>query len=159
MKVIILSTVLCLALFSVKAQKVDLITVDQLNHRLSLGNDTVYVVNLWATWCVPCVKELPDLERLQQSSLEGPLKVLLVSVDFKSKLDSGVKPFIKRMKLKSEIFLLNEKDQQTFIEKIDKSWSGAVPATLVVNTARKRRQFIPRALTYNELLKIYNSNK
>lgn len=159
MKAFFMSAVLSLFLLQAAAQKIDLLTADQLNQRLSQGKDTVYIVNFWATWCAPCVKELPNFEKLHKTFSNQPLKVLLVSLDFKSKLESDLKPFVKRMKISSEIFLMNEKDQQTFIDKVDKSWSGNIPATLIVNTMHKRRQFIPNELTYNELLNIYKLNK
>ena len=154
-----MSAVLSLFLLQAGAQKIGLLTADQLNQRLSQGRDTVFVVNFWATWCPPCIKELPNFEKLHKTFSNQPLKVLLVSLDFKSKLESDLKPFVKRMKISSETFLMNEKDQQSFIDKVDKSWSGNIPATLIVNTGHKRRQFIPNELTYNELLNIYKLNK
>lgn len=159
MKALIFSALCCLFYSSAVAQKVNLLTYDQLSQRLSQGKDTVFVVNLWATWCAPCVKELPHFEKLQRTYSAAPLKVLLVSLDFKSKLKSEVEPFVKKRKLISEVFVMNAPDQQSFIDKIDKSWSGSIPATLVVNTARERRQFIPNELTYDELLTIYKLNK
>lgn len=152
----LISLLLPLSLF---AQKVPLLTVDQLNQRISNGKDTVYVVNFWATWCSPCVKELPYFEQFANTMKQQPVKVLLVSVDFRSKLETSVKPFVKRKKLRNEVFLLNEKDPQSFFDKIDKNWSGAIPATLVVNAAKRKRQFIEKELTYNELLNLYKRNK
>ena len=158
-KTLLTGVVLCFCLAKANAQKVSLLTTDQLNERLRQGKDTVFMVNLWATWCRPCVKELPNFEKLQKTFSAQPLKVLLLSLDFKSKLESDLKPFIKRMKIGSEVFLLNETDQQSFINKIDTSWSGNIPATLIVNTARKRRQFVSNELTYKELLNMYKLNK
>jgi thiol-disulfide isomerase/thioredoxin len=159
MKALIISMIFLLISSGSWAQKVSLLTADELNQRLSQGKDTVYIVNLWATWCQPCVKELPDFEKLQKKFAAEPLKVLLVSLDFRSKLESEVKPFVTRMKLTNEVFLMNEKDQQSFIEKIDDDWTGTIPATLIVNAAKKHRQLITNELTYNELLYIYHINK
>jgi len=159
MKALIISIAFCLFFMQAKAQKVGLLTADELNQRLELGKDTVYVINLWATWCAPCVKELPYFERLRKTFSSAKLKVLLLSLDFRSKLETEVNPFVKRMKLSSEVFLVNEKDQQVFIDKVDKSWSGTIPATLIVNTARQHRQFISNELTYKELLNFYKINK
>ncbi len=93
-------------------QKVELITVDRLNERIEHGKDTTYIVNFWATWCAPCIKELPHFERLQREKKADKLKVLLVSVDFKDRLERSVKPFVKRSGLKNEVFLLDETVQQ-----------------------------------------------
>lgn len=151
----------CLLLFCGEAysQRVGLLTVDQLENRINAGNDTVYVVNFWATWCSPCVKELPYFRKLQTHYRLQPLKVIMVSVDFKSKLETAVKPFVKRHNPGDEVFLLDEKNQQEYIDKISKNWSGALPATLVVNKKRRIREFFEQEFTYAELDKLYQNLK
>lgn len=144
---------------TISAQKVNLLTVDQLEQRLDSAKDTVYIINFWATWCAPCIEELPYFERFSTTMKQEPVKVLLVSLDFKSKLESAVKPFVKRMNLQNEVYLLNERNQQTYIDRIDKSWSGAIPATLIVNPKRQSRKLMEKELTYQELLTLYKTNK
>lgn len=133
--------------------QVKLLTLSELNKRLELGKDTTYVVNFWATWCGPCVDELPSFEKLQMENKTKPLKVILISLDFKSKLQKVVIPFVEKNNLKSEIFLINESDQQVFLKRIDKNWSGAIPATLFVNTQKKVRSFYQNPFaTFKELI-------
>lgn len=134
-------------------QKVELLRVDSLNERIKQGKDTTYIVNFWATWCAPCIKELPHFEKLQQEKRGEKLKILLVSLDFKSRLDKSVVPFVKERGLKNEIFLLDETDQQVYIDRIDKSWSGSIPATLFVKG--KKRKFLEKEFTYPALLTEY----
>lgn len=134
-------------------QNVKLITVDQLQERMKKGKDTTYVVNFWATWCAPCVKELPHFEKLQADFKSEKLAVLLVSVDFKSKLNSAVIPFVKRKNMKNEVFLLNESSPQEYIDRIDPSWSGSIPATLFIKD--DKRKFVETELTYEQLLTEY----
>jgi len=129
--------------------QVKLLTLSELDNRVAKGKDTTYVINFWATWCAPCVAELPSFEKLKKEYFKTPVKVILVSMDFKSKLKSDVIPFVKKHKLKSEVYIINEKDQQAFIEKVDKKWSGAIPATLIAT--RTRRLFFEREFTKNEL--------
>lgn len=142
--------VICLSIitYSVNAQ-VKLLTLDDLDKRIANGKDTTYVINFWATWCSPCVAELPNFEKLRLANLHKPVKVLLISLDFKSKLEKAVIPFVQKNKINAEVFLLNEPDQQQYIERIDKKWSGAIPATLFVN--KKVRRFYEKEFTEAEL--------
>lgn len=141
----------------VHSKQVSFITADKLNERLKQGKDTMYVVNFWATWCAPCIKELPHFEKLQQEKRKEKLKVLLVSVDFKDRLEKSVIPFVKKRGLKNEILLLDETDQQVYIDKIDNSWSGAIPATLFVKGCN--RKFVEKEFTYPSLLTEYQNFK
>lgn len=134
-------------------QNVKLITVNQLQERIKIGKDSTYVVNFWATWCAPCIKELPHFEKLQAEYKSEKLAVLLVSVDFKSKLNSAVIPFVKRKNMKNEVFLLNESSPQEYIDRIDPSWSGSIPATLFIKD--DKRKFLESEMTYEQLLTEY----
>lgn len=147
--------ILVLFAFSVSgySQNVKLLNIDQLNERIKNGKDSTYVVNFWATWCAPCIKELPHFEKLNAEHKAEKLAVLLVSVDFKSKLKSAVIPFVKRKNMKSEVFLLNESSPQEYIDRIDKSWSGSIPATLFIKG--DKRTFIESEFTYEQLLTEY----
>lgn len=139
--------------FSAYSQNVKLLNIDQLNERVKKGKDSTYVVNFWATWCAPCIKELPHFEKLQADYKAEKVKVLLLSVDFKSKLSSAVVPFVKRKNLKNEVFLLNESSPQEYIDRIDPSWSGSIPATLFIKG--NKRKFVESEFTYEQLLTEY----
>ncbi len=141
--------------YKVVAQKVNLISVTQLQNRISNGKDTTFIVNFWATWCVPCVAELPNFEKFSRTFIVEKQKVLLVSVNFKSQLKTQVLPFVKKRKIATEVLLLNETTAQEYIERIDKSWSGSIPATLFVKNGK--RIFAEKELTYNDLIKTYKT--
>ncbi|WP_294959537.1 TlpA family protein disulfide reductase [uncultured Flavobacterium sp.] len=138
---------------SAYSQNVKLLNINQLNERIKNGKDSTYVVNFWATWCAPCIKELPHFEKLGAEHKSEKLVVLLVSLDFKSKLESNVVPFVKRKNLKNEVFLLNESSPQEFIDRIDPSWSGSIPATLFIKN--DKRKFVESEFTYEQLLTEY----
>ena len=153
MKKIFLIVGFIMALYNTgSAQAVRLVNTQDLQTRFKAGRDTVYIVNFWATWCKPCIQELPYFEKFSAEHKSRPVKVLLVNVDAKSKLESSVKPFIKRNGLKNEVLFLNESAYQA---KIDKSWNGALPASLFINEKTAKRKFYAKALTYDELVKIY----
>jgi len=149
----IVSGLLCTGAFA----QVKKITLPQLQKRIS-NPDTVYVVNFWATWCKPCIEELPHFEKLQAEYKNQPLKVLLVSMDFESKLPEVVK-FAKARQLRSEVYLVSRKSDQELIDAIDKEWSGALPGTLIVNGKKGIRKFHEEEFTYDALNKLYQTNK
>lgn len=129
LKQLLLTSLISLAGFS-KAQGVSAIySVNDLLSRLN-SKDTLYVVNFWATWCKPCVEELPALDSLNFKSKGRNIKVLLVCLDFREELQSKVNPFLKRKALGSECVLLDEVNGNAYIDKIASNWSGAIPATL-----------------------------
>ncbi|HSC55340.1 MAG TPA: TlpA family protein disulfide reductase [Phnomibacter sp.] len=141
--------------FTARSQQVRLMNIDQLNKRIENGKDTTFIINFWATWCSPCVKELPNFEKLNKEYQSEKLKVLLVSVDYISKLKTTVIPFVQKRNIKSEVFVLNEKDQQQYIDRIDPSWSGSIPATLFIKNGK--RKFIEKEFTYAQLLTEYKA--
>ncbi|QJX48757.1 TlpA family protein disulfide reductase [Hymenobacter taeanensis] len=135
------------------AQQVTVIKLPELQKRLSRQNDTTYVVNFWATWCAPCVKELPHFDQLTTTYANQKVKVLLVSMDYASQLDKKVKPFVAKRGLKSEVVLLNEPDPNSWMDKVDSRWTGAIPFTILVNSAKKKRATFEQELTAAELNK------
>lgn len=109
----------------------------------------IQVINFWATWCAPCVKELPLFEQLQDANT----KVTLINLDFVEKLDK-VDAFIAKKNLKSEVLLLDEIDYNSWIDKVDKRWEGSIPATLIYNPANGKRAFVQQELKEGELEKL-----
>ena len=144
--------ILSLVSYSLKSQ-VKLLTLNDLDRRIAKGKDPTYVINFWATWCSPCVAELPNFEKLRVENLNKPVKIILISLDFKSKLQKAVIPFVKKNNINAEVFLLNELDKQIYTQRIDKKWSGAIPATLFVN--KKVRHFYEKEFTEDELRKAF----
>jgi len=113
-----------------KAQTVTQIyKIDGLLKRIS-NPDTTYVVNFWATWCKPCIQELPAFDSLFAQTKQSTIKIILVSLDFKEELEKKVNPFLKRNQIKSECVLLDEVNGNNFINQISEKWTGAIPATL-----------------------------
>ncbi|WP_426059096.1 TlpA family protein disulfide reductase [Hymenobacter sp. B1770] len=133
------------------AQQVAVIKFPELQKRLASPTDTTYVVNFWATWCGPCVKELPNFEQVRTTYANKKVKVLLVSLDYASQLDKKVKPFVKQRGLKSEVVVLNESDPNSWLEKVDPKWSGSLPFTLIVNNKTKKRATFEKELSKAEL--------
>lgn len=116
------------------AQKI--IDFDQFIERTHQQNDTLYVVNFWATWCKPCIAEIPAFEKLNSELKSSPVKIILLSLDFKSQ-SSNVEAFINKNGIQSETALLSAGNPNSWIDKIDESWSGAIPATVYYRNSEK----------------------
>ncbi|SDS01528.1 AhpC/TSA family protein [Formosa sp. Hel1_31_208] len=123
---------------------------DELEAYLSKKDQNkTYVINFWATWCAPCVKELPYFEQLNTAYANQSVEVILVSLDFPKQIDTKLKPFLKKHKLESEVVVLDDIDSNTWIPKVNENWSGAIPATIIYNKTKKT--FYERSFTYQEL--------
>ena len=133
------------------AQRVAVLKFADLQRRLARPTDTTYVVNFWATWCGPCVQELPDFERVRAAHAGEKVKFVLVSLDYLSQLDKKVKPFVQRRGLQAEVLLLDETDPNTWLQQVDKHWSGSIPFTLIYNNQAKKRATFEQPLTAVEL--------
>jgi thiol-disulfide isomerase/thioredoxin len=136
------------------AQTVPTLHYTELKPLLNQKGDDLYVVNFWATWCAPCVKELPYFEALNQRE---DVEVLLVSLDFPKHKESRLLPFIKKNNLKSKLVLLDDTDENYWINDIHPNWSGALPATLIYT--KKQRGFYEQSFTKEELFTLVESFK
>jgi thiol-disulfide isomerase/thioredoxin len=144
--------------FSINAQQVPLLRLAELQKLMDTPSDEVKVINFWATWCAPCIKELPLFEKVNQDRKDA--KVTLVSMDID--LDPNpekVYKFVSRKKLQSQVVILNERNPNDWIDKIEKEWSGALPATLLINTKNGKRKFVEKELHEGDLEKLIDEIK
>lgn len=107
---------------------------------LQQQNDTTYIINFWATWCQPCVEELPYFERLRQETEGEKVKVVLISLDFERDLETKLIPFVEQNNLQSQVVVLLDGDYNSWIDKVDPAWGGAIPVTVLYN--RRQRRFV-----------------
>ncbi len=114
-------------------------------------SDSALIINFWATFCGPCVEEIPYFQTITAKYKEQKVKLLLVSLDFKEYFPQKIAAFAKRFGFTAEIVWLDEEKPDEFCPKIDEKWSGAMPATLFVNKASAQRFFIEAQLKPEEL--------
>ncbi len=121
----------------------------------SKGN--VLVLNFWATWCKPCVEEFPDLLKLQRTYAAKGLRVAFVSIDDDAKARQKVAAFLKKVKISFPSYLKKSSDDERFINSVDSSWSGAIPATFIYDRNGKLVERKTEESTFEELEKSVKS--
>lgn len=125
------------------------ISVNDLLQRIEKPSDTIYVVNFWATWCQPCVKEIPEFNKIPQHFNKKPVNVVMASLDFPNQKDARLVPFLKTHQVTHQVILLLTPRGGEWISRIDSEWSGAIPATLIIH--RNKRLFYEGELTFEEI--------
>jgi len=128
---------------------IEIYDYDGLEPLLNVNDSKIHVVNFWATWCAPCVKELPYFEAVNEKYKTKGLEMLLVSLDFPKDYMKKLKPFMEKNKLQSKVVALNDTDSNRWIREINEEWSGAIPATIIYKG--DKRQFYERSFTEEEL--------
>jgi thiol-disulfide isomerase/thioredoxin len=120
---------------------------------LDRKDNVLYVVNFWATWCGPCVEELPDFMKAKAAMAENKnFRMILVSLDNKRELDAEVLPFLKQKNITADVYLLDEyKRMNYWMPKVNKSWSGSIPATAFYLNG-KQLKFVEKMIHYEELM-------
>lgn len=153
-----MKSLLCLLLlfpgYQAPAQQAETIDLDQLQKIINADGDKILVINFWATWCAPCIRELPYFEKVATGGNDN-IEVILVSMDLDLDPDpEKVHRFISRKNIQSNVVLLDEPNPDQWINRVDKSWSGALPATLVINQQTGKRKFVGKALHEGDLEKL-----
>lgn len=131
---------------------IETISLDELEKNyLKNTSDTLLVVNFWATWCKPCVEELPLFEQITKEFAGKKVKVVLVSLDFLKDKETKLIPFVAKRQLQSKVVLLSSKLNTTEIEQISKDWSGAIPMTIIHRGSTSTHLFFEKQFSENEL--------
>jgi thiol-disulfide isomerase/thioredoxin len=126
-------------------RKVGLAEVEK---QLTSASDSLLIVNFWATWCKPCIEELPHFDSLVDRFPGQKIKVVLISVDFDTQ-EASLKRFLQRKKLQPEVWWLVS--NENWIDAIHPEWSGALPATLVIQPGSPERHLQESAFTAETL--------
>jgi thiol-disulfide isomerase/thioredoxin len=135
---------------STQAQDIPSYTADQLLQHAT-SKDTLYIINFWATWCDPCVAELPNFNILYNKYAGKPVKIILASLDFPESYPLRLATFVHRKGLLPQVAWFNETDANVFIPKIDSSWQGSIPATLILQPGKSFKHFIEGTITAEQI--------
>ena len=112
-------------------QAIPVVDFEGLLALLQQEDNRIRVINFWATWCAPCIEELPYFEEMAGKYGSSGVEVFLVSLDFPAAWEGRLPKFIRKKGLKSPVIILDDPDQNSWIPRVDPGWSGAIPATLI----------------------------
>jgi thiol-disulfide isomerase/thioredoxin len=117
--------------------------IDQSGLKKLIGerNGKILVLNIWATWCAPCVAEFPDLKKLSQTYDTAAVEVVAISADYPDEVDTKIIPFLKKTSVSFRVYVAQFEHQEDFINGVNRSWSGALPASLIYDSHGKERFF------------------
>lgn len=143
---------------TVLSQKISYIKVADLEKILQNNDNNLFVINFWATWCPPCIKEFPLFEKVSKGYDTSKVDFIMVSLDFPSQVESQLLPFLKRNKVTLKVAVMMDLDYNSWIDKVDSSWQGDIPATIIFNNRKKFRQFHVGEVDESTLKKMINTN-
>jgi thiol-disulfide isomerase/thioredoxin len=142
--------ILLLILGSVSSQSagnIGLIHKDKLDSLIKNRDGNLLLINIWATWCIPCREEFPDLIKIAENFADD-LDVIAVSVDFADEKDSKIIPFLKDKKVNFPVFISGFEKDEEMINYFSKEWNGALPATFIYNRQGNQIEFLEGKHSY-----------
>ncbi|MWW26759.1 TlpA family protein disulfide reductase [Algibacter lectus] len=117
------------------SQDIPVYDFEGLEPLLYTQNNKTYLINFWAMWCLPCVEELPYIQ--EYANKNPNVEVILVSMDFPKDIETKLKPFLKKNNITTKVVLLDDPDANSWINKINPEWSGAIPFTIMFNSEKR----------------------
>ena len=148
---ILLFFIFFLGVINAYNQDIKVYDFNKFEELLHKNDNKVYVINFWATWCKPCVEEIPAFNQLFDKYQNKDVEIIMVSLDFGGSVQQQVKLFKERHQMEANIIILDDPDSNSWINKVNPDWSGAIPATLIYN--KLQRKFYEQSFSFIELEK------
>jgi thiol-disulfide isomerase/thioredoxin len=136
----------------VGAQQIEKWKIENLEEKIK-NIEAPTIINFWATFCKPCIEEMPYFQELSKKYEANGVNLILVSLDMADAYPEKINTFIKKYKISAPVVFLDETNADIFCPRVDESWSGAIPASLFINNKTGYRNFIEEQLTKEELEK------
>lgn len=138
-----------------KENELKIISYPEFEEMVTTPSNQIRVYNFWATWCAPCIKEMPHFDKVNKEDKEVDL--YFISLDDGRKTER-VSSFIDKRNIQAPVYLLDDIDYNKWISKVHEDWSGAIPATLFID-ADGKKHFHEGEISEEELKSIINSLK
>jgi len=134
--------------------RIHIMNFGQFEPNLHFINDTVYLINFWATWCAPCREEFPSILQVSHKYANRKFKLILVSLDLPNQVESQLLPYLRSKNVTSDVILLDDTNSNRWINKVDPDWSGGLPFSLIYGW--NFREPYEQSFTFNKLDSIIN---
>ena len=142
--------ILLFVAFNTTAQKIPVWKLADLRAAIHQSKGPT-IINFWATFCKPCIAELPHFQAVANKYKAQGVNLIMVSLDLKEAYPSKVASFAKKLNLTSPVVYLDESNADIFCPAVDSSWSGAIPASLLINNATGYRKFYEEEISKEKL--------
>ena len=133
-----------------KNLKVSEITIDKLNDIIKNREGRILLINIWATWCVPCKEEFPDLIKIS-AEYGDRIELIGISVDFPDEVESKIIPFLNELQPNFVNYVNRENDTEKFINNLNPEWSGAIPTTFFYDLDGKQFLFYEGKMSFKQI--------
>lgn len=140
----------------IKIEKLDESKLSEIIHN---REGKILLLNIWASWCLPCKEEMPALNKIH-NKYEEYVDVIGLSIDYPDEIESKIIPFIKSNSIDFKIYVSNFKKDVDLINFFDVDLSGAIPVTFVYDRKGNLKFFFEGKRDYpffeQEILKVLN---
>lgn len=150
--VIILVSSIC---YSQETAELEISSINkiELDEIIAIRNNKLLLVNVWASWCIPCREEFPDLVELS-NIYKNELDVVAISVDYEEDVKDKVLPFLNKNKVEFPVYLSGFKKDEDLINYFSKEWNGALPGTAIYDVNGKQIKFLEGKQSYESFSSI-----
>ena len=132
------------------SSEVKLLDEEQLSKLIEQRDGRILLINVWATWCIPCREEFPDLVKLMENYKDRNVDMVAISADYPDEIESKIIPFLQSQQANFPVYVQNFDKQEDFINFLNVDWSGALPATFVYNAAGEQKVYLLGKQSYAE---------